>query len=116
MAPFATTSKLLSALHQHCQPLHQTSAKMNFRTTSQRFAPLVRAMSSEGQVTNELIERMRGKIQDALDAQTVEVADVQGDGRHVEIIVVAKAFEGQSAVNRQRMVYKVSFCIYACII
>ena len=31
----------------------------------------------------------------------------QGDGRHVEIVVVSKEFEGKSAVNRQRMVYKV---------
>lgn len=31
----------------------------------------------------------------------------QGDGRHVEIMVVSKEFEGKSAVNRQRMVYKV---------
>lgn len=28
-------------------------------------------------------------------------------GRHVEIVVVSKEFEGKSAVNRQRMVYKV---------
>lgn len=68
---------------------------------------LVRAMSAEGQITSELIDSMRGKIQTALDAQRVEVTDMQGDGRHVEIVVVAKAFEGQSAVNRQRMVYKV---------
>ena len=32
---------------------------------------------------------------------------MQGDGRHVEIVVVSKEFEGKSAVNRQRMVYKV---------
>lgn len=68
----------------------------------------VRAMSAqEGQVTSELIQRMRSKIATALDAQIVEVQDVQGDGRHVEISVVASKFEGQSAVNRQRMVYKV---------
>lgn len=28
-------------------------------------------------------------------------------GRHVEIVVISKEFEGKSAVNRQRMVYKV---------
>lgn len=32
--------------------------------------------------------------------------DLQGDGRHVTIDVVAAAFEGKSAVDRQRMVYK----------
>jgi acid stress-induced BolA-like protein IbaG/YrbA len=67
----------------------------------------VRAMSGEGQINSELIERMTGKIQTALDAKTVEVQDVQGDGRHVEIVVVADVFSGQSQVNRQRMVYKV---------
>jgi acid stress-induced BolA-like protein IbaG/YrbA len=67
----------------------------------------VRAMSAEGQVDSELIARMRTKIQTALEAQQVDVADVQGDGRHVEIMVVASSFEGKSAVNRQRMVYKV---------
>ena len=67
----------------------------------------VRAMSGAGQVSSELMEQMKGKIQAALEAQQVEVTDVQGDGRHVEIVVVAKAFDGLSAVNRQRMVYKV---------
>lgn len=32
--------------------------------------------------------------------------DTSGDGRHVCIDVISKAFEGKSAVNRQRMVYK----------
>jgi stress-induced morphogen len=65
-------------------------------------------MSSDGgQITSELVQRMQTKIQEALQAQRVEVADVAGDGRHVEIVVVAKEFEGKSAVNRQRMVYKV---------
>lgn len=67
----------------------------------------MRAMSGEGGITSALMEQMRSKIQDSLDAQRVEVADVQGDGRHVEIVVVSKEFEGKSAVNRQRLVYKV---------
>ena len=52
------------------------------------------------------MESMRAKIQTALDAQSVSVSDVQGDGRHVEIVVVSNQFEGQNSVNRQRMVYK----------
>ena len=32
--------------------------------------------------------------------------DLQGDGRHVTIDVVSAVFEGKSAVDRQRMVYK----------
>ena len=67
----------------------------------------IRAMSGEGQITSELVQSMTAKIQEALQAQRVEVQDVAGDGRHVEIMVVAKEFEGKSAVNRQRMVYKV---------
>jgi acid stress-induced BolA-like protein IbaG/YrbA len=41
-----------------------------------------------------------------LEADSVVVRDAYGDGRHVSIVVIAKAFEGQSAVKRQRMVYK----------
>ena len=75
--------------------------------TSVRSGLVIRAMSSDGQITSELIQGMQQKIQDALQAQKVVVADVQGDGRHVEIVVVSKEFEGKNAVNRQRMVYKV---------
>ncbi len=74
-----------------------------------RMAPrrsTVRMMSEEGQIQSELMESMRAKIQTALDAQSVSVSDVQGDGRHVEIVVVSNQFEGQNSVNRQRMVYK----------
>lgn len=67
----------------------------------------VRMMASEGQIQSELMESMRMKIQDALDAEEVQVTDIQGDGRHVEIIVVSSQFEGKNSVNRQRMVYKV---------
>eukprot|EP00890_Picochlorum_soloecismus_P005833 jgi/Picsp_1/6250/NSC_03604-R1_transcription regulator len=49
---------------------------------------------------------MRRKIQEALETEDVQVTDVQGDGRHVEIVVVSSQFEGKSSVNRQRMVYK----------
>ena len=31
---------------------------------------------------------------------------MSGDGRHVTIKVVSKAFEGKNPINRQRMVYK----------
>ena len=49
---------------------------------------------------------MQNKIKEQLNAESVSVKDAYGDGRHVSIDVVATAFEGQSAVNRQRMVYK----------
>lgn len=67
----------------------------------------VRMMSSDGQIQSELMESMKSKIQSALDAQEVQVTDIQGDGRHVEIVVVSSQFEGKNSVNRQRMVYKV---------
>lgn len=51
---------------------------------------------------------MRAKIAEALSTgpERVSVADVSGDGRHVEIDVVAEAFEGKKSMERQRMVYK----------
>ncbi|KAK9120313.1 hypothetical protein Syun_017930 [Stephania yunnanensis] len=50
---------------------------------------------------------MEKKIKEQLNAQVVVVKDAYGDGRHVRYIdVVSSAFEGASAVNRQRMVYK----------
>ncbi|KAJ0013451.1 hypothetical protein Pint_20867 [Pistacia integerrima] len=45
-------------------------------------------------------------IKESLNAESVFVKDAYGDGRHVRIDVISSAFEGQSAVNRQRMVYK----------
>ncbi|PPD70015.1 hypothetical protein GOBAR_DD33107 [Gossypium barbadense] len=45
-------------------------------------------------------------IKEHLNAESVIVKDASGDGRHVCIDVIASAFDGQSVVNRQRMVYK----------
>ncbi|GAX80821.1 hypothetical protein CEUSTIGMA_g8256.t1 [Chlamydomonas eustigma] len=59
-----------------------------------------------GQVTSALMNSMSMKIQEALEAKRVEVRDVYGDGRHVSIEVVSDQFEGQSAMKRQRLVYK----------
>eukprot|EP00775_Hariotina_reticulata_P008227 gene8227-biopygen10087 len=53
------------------------------------------------------MEAMQQKISEALEAQSVSVTDVYGDGRHVNIAVVSNAFEGKNSVQRQRMVYKV---------
>lgn len=53
-----------------------------------------------------MIQSMQNKIKEQLEADSVIVRDAYGDGRHVSIDVVSTAFEGQSAVNRQRMVYK----------
>ena len=54
------------------------------------------------------MESMRLKIAATLetDPALVRVGDASGDGRHVEIDVVAAAFEGKKSMERQRMVYK----------
>lgn len=61
---------------------------------------------SYGSVDSPLMQSMEKKIKEQLNADTVIVKDAYGDGRHVSIDVISSAFEGQSAVNRQRMVYK----------
>ncbi|KAI3471322.1 hypothetical protein Pfo_027985 [Paulownia fortunei] len=57
-------------------------------------------------IESPLMESMEKKIKEHLSAESVVVKDAYGDGRHVSIEVISSAFEGQSAVNRQRMVYK----------
>ncbi|PIN00723.1 Stress-induced protein UVI31+ [Handroanthus impetiginosus] len=57
-------------------------------------------------IESPLMETMEKKIKEHLSAESVIVKDAYGDGRHVSIEVISSTFEGQSAVNRQRMVYK----------
>ncbi|KAL4557282.1 hypothetical protein LXL04_035455 [Taraxacum kok-saghyz] len=68
------------------------------RVTSSSNAP--------GPIDSPLMQSMQTKIKEELNAELVTVTDAYGDGRHVSIDVVSSAFEGKSAVNRQRMVYK----------
>ncbi|RDY09998.1 Protein BOLA4, chloroplastic/mitochondrial, partial [Mucuna pruriens] len=63
-------------------------------------------VNDAGSIDLPLIQSMEKKIKEQLNAESVIVKDAYGDGRHVSIDVVSAAFEGQSAVNRQRMVYK----------
>ncbi|XP_008804411.1 protein BOLA4, chloroplastic/mitochondrial-like [Phoenix dactylifera] len=63
-------------------------------------------VSDSGSTDSPMMRSMEKKIKEQLDADIVVVKDAYGDGRHVSIDVISKAFEGQSAVNRQRMVYK----------
>ncbi|MCL7021752.1 hypothetical protein MKW94_025985 [Papaver nudicaule] len=63
-------------------------------------------VNSSGSIDSPLIQSMEIKIKEELKADVVVVKDAYGDGRHVSIDVISTAFEGQSAVNRQRMVYK----------
>ncbi|KAK9727071.1 hypothetical protein RND81_05G256300 [Saponaria officinalis] len=75
------------------------------------FCSTIRASSPHhvndpGSIDSSLMQSMQTKIKDELNAESVVVKDAYGDGRHVSIVVVSSSFEGQSAVNRQRMVYK----------
>ncbi|XP_051134636.1 protein BOLA4, chloroplastic/mitochondrial [Andrographis paniculata] len=62
--------------------------------------------NSSSSAVSAFTESMEKKIKERLSADSVVVKDASGDGRHVCIEVVCSGFEGQSAVNRQRMVYK----------
>ena len=76
------------------------------RKRSYRTSPILRMSASDNNITADLIESMRVNIREQLEAETVEVMDLSGNGRHVAIKVVSEKFEGKLAVNRQRMVYK----------
>ncbi|XP_037466473.1 protein BOLA4, chloroplastic/mitochondrial [Triticum dicoccoides] len=71
------------------------------------FSAWASAPGPAGPTGSTITQSMETKIKEQLEADTVTVVDASGDGRHVCIDVVSKAFEGKSAVNRQRMVYKV---------
>jgi len=81
-----------------------SSSSVSVRSSS----PDASADELAGQITAELMDSMRLKIAAALetDPALVRVGDASGDGRHVEIDVVAAAFEGKKSMERQRMVYK----------
>ncbi|KAF5805409.1 putative BolA protein [Helianthus annuus] len=63
-------------------------------------------VTNDRPIDSPLMQSMETKIKDQLNAELVTVKDAYGDGRHVSIDVVSSDFEGKSAVNRQRMVYK----------
>eukprot|EP00262_Sarcandra_glabra_P008873 TRINITY_DN2280_c0_g1_i1.p1 TRINITY_DN2280_c0_g1~~TRINITY_DN2280_c0_g1_i1.p1 ORF type:complete len:165 (-),score=30.17 TRINITY_DN2280_c0_g1_i1:260-754(-) len=71
-----------------------------------RFSIRATQVSDSGSVDSPMMQSMEKKIKEQLNADVVTVRDAYGDGRHVSIDVISSAFEGESAVNRQRMVYK----------
>ncbi|XP_030533115.1 protein BOLA4, chloroplastic/mitochondrial [Rhodamnia argentea] len=71
-----------------------------------RFCIRAAHVNDAGSIDSPLMQSMQNKIKEHLKAESVVVKDAYGDGRHVSIDVIASSFEGQSAVNRQRMVYK----------
>lgn len=73
---------------------------------SRGFAAWASAPGPAGSTDSPAMQALETKIKEQLEADTVTVVDTSGDGRHVCIDVVSKVFEGKSAVNRQRMVYK----------
>ncbi|EEF38385.1 protein BOLA4, chloroplastic/mitochondrial [Ricinus communis] len=73
---------------------------------NRRFSIRATHVNDAGSIDSPLMQSMEKKIKESLDADSVIVKDAYGDGRHVSIDVISSAFEGQSAVNRQRMVYK----------
>ncbi len=65
----------------------------------------------------ELRERIENRLRDKLAAERVEIVDeshlhvghegARGGGGHLRAVIVSDRFAGQSAVERQRMVYGV---------
>ncbi|GAU34718.1 hypothetical protein TSUD_16910 [Trifolium subterraneum] len=94
-----TNNTLFRAKHADDRLLFTVSSirKLSSRATN---------VNDAGSIDLPLIQSMQIKIKEQLNAESVSVKDAYGDGRHVSIDVVSTAFEGQSAVNRQRMVYK----------
>ncbi|KAK7279317.1 hypothetical protein RJT34_24365 [Clitoria ternatea] len=81
---------------------HRLSTTISLR----KFTSRATHVNDAGSIDLPLMQSMEKKIKEQLSAESVTVKDAYGDGRHVSIDVVSAAFEGQSAVNRQRMVYK----------
>ncbi|KAF2288080.1 hypothetical protein GH714_004313 [Hevea brasiliensis] len=73
---------------------------------NRRFTVRATNVNDAGSIDSPLMQSMEKKIKEELNSESVTVKDAYGDGRHVSIDVISSAFEGQSAVNRQRMVYK----------
>lgn len=49
--------------------------------------------AQQGQVSGEIVASMKENITNELQAEKVEIIDINGDGRHVSIDVIASAFE-----------------------
>eukprot|EP00892_Ulva_mutabilis_P007788 jgi/Ulvmu1/5381/UM022_0176.1 len=69
-------------------------------------APTEPITTEQRQISEELMDSMKSKIETALEAERVDVKDVYGDHQHVSIEVVSAQFEDKTTVQRQRMVYK----------
>ncbi|KAL5070745.1 hypothetical protein RYX36_021632 [Vicia faba] len=90
---------------RHISSTPKRNDTLLFTTTLRKFTSRA-TVNDAGSFDLPLIQSMQNKIKEQLNAESVLVKDAYGDGRHVSIDVISTAFEGQSAVNRQRMVYK----------
>ncbi|XP_076899332.1 protein BOLA4, chloroplastic/mitochondrial-like [Bidens hawaiensis] len=111
----AYTTRLFrcNVLHHYQPPPRASFLILPVATKFGAIKPLIGRRSITAGVTNgtgpidsPLMQSMETKIKEELNAELVTVKDAYGDGRHVSIDVVSADFEGKSAVNRQRMVYK----------
>ena len=90
-----------TSLLPRCHPRRRKSADSYTaqHRIRQTVPPLFRLPASDaseiGQMSGAIIDSMKTKIQEALNAEKVEIVDVEGDARHVTINVVASAFEGK---------------------
>ncbi|KAL2545640.1 protein BOLA4 [Forsythia ovata] len=94
----SSCSLLLRAAGSEASPIVSRRRSFCIRATNE--------FDNSALVGSPLMQSMENKIKEHLKAESVIVKDAYGDGRHVSIDVISSSFEGQSAVNRQRMVYK----------
>ena len=50
-------------------------------------------------------DEMQRRIESTIAGSKAQVVDLDGAGKHYEVVVVADVFEGQSLIDRHRMVY-----------
>lgn len=103
----------------HRAPTRPVAAQRNVRVCAAfDESPKEPITPAQKQISQELMTSMESSIGKALEAEKVSVTDVYGDNQHVCINVVSTQFEGQTAVKRQRLVYKVckvaSLCPCLC--
>ncbi|KAL1329896.1 hypothetical protein HN51_047079 [Arachis hypogaea] len=99
-------NSIISSRYRSPLPPTPSAASSSLFAATRRFSTRATHVNDPGSIDSPLMQSMEKKIKDQLNAESVTVKDAYGDGRHVSIDVVSTAFEGQSAVNRQRMVYK----------
>ncbi|RLN12285.1 protein BOLA4, chloroplastic/mitochondrial [Panicum miliaceum] len=95
-----------SAVSSQPSASYLTASPLSINRRTRGFAAWASAPGPAGPAESPATKALEAKIKEQLEADEVTVVDTSGDGRHVCIDVVSKAFEGKSAVNRQRMVYK----------